>query len=343
MRKEQVLAVMVQVVPIMLLAGCSDVGRGMEGNIYDKMTVFSLLTLVVFAVILVPFVGNSSESKALSRYREVIRNAAANPLSAEDLVTNPVYVWDSPKSFHKMVFAGDGALFESEIVTGNGLDPAPKRAGSWALTPEGALQLSHTFAAGPKLLTRVSRNGYHLATLMRLNSGLAEAWFLGENSLAEVQISCYGYSQSLPSQEKFSASLVRGLTVYWATYPCTSLTSSDEVSVNPLLAYGLITFHADGTLSKSINNAIGGAADYTPAFSGSWRVDEKFGVLYLSVGLYASEITLLSQSEEHHSLLVGTVAGSEQWFLDPERAKGDLTSYLALGVYLDAEARVLYE
>jgi hypothetical protein len=315
----------------------------MEGNIYDKMTVFSLLTLVVLAVILVPFVSNTSESKALSRYREVIRNAAANPLRAEDLVENPVYVWDSAKSFHKMVFARDGTLFESEIVTSNGLDPAPKQSGSWALTAEGALQISHKFAAGPKLLTRVSGNRYHLATLMRLNSGLAEAWFLGENSLAEMQISCYGYPQSLASHRKFTASLISGLTVYWASYPCISLTPSDEVSVNPLLAYGVITFRPDGTLSKSINNPIGGTADYNPSFSGSWRVDENFGVLNLSVGLYAAEITLLLQSEERHSLLVGTIAGSEQWFLDPERAKGDLTSYLALGVHLDAEARVLYQ
>jgi hypothetical protein len=177
---------------------------------------------------------------------------------------------------------------------------------------------------------------------MRLKSGFADAWYLGENSLAKVQISCFGYSDSLPSSEKFTATLVNGVTVYWATYPCLLPTSGNEISVNPELAFGVITFHADGTLSKSINNPIGAAPDYRPAFTGTWNIDEKFGVLNMSVGLYNAEITMLLHRVEHQSLLVGTTAGNEQWFLDRINAKLDLTSYLAIGVHLDAEKSAFF-
>ena len=134
-----------------------------------------------------------------------------------------------------------------------------------------------------------------------------------------MQISCFGYSDSRPSAEKFTPSLISGLTVCWATYPCVVLTSGNEVSVNPELAYGVITFHADGTLSKSINNPSDAAPDYRPSFTGTWKVDENFGVLNMSVGLYTTEITLHLHSIEHHNLLVGSTAGNEQWFLDQRK------------------------
>jgi hypothetical protein len=347
MKKQHMLATIPLAITTMLILGCNDVGRGMAGNIYEKMTIFSLLTLTIFAVLLIPFVSGTSESRTLALYRELIRNAAAVPLSADDLTAHPVYVWDSARSFRKMLFARDNSLLESAIITSNGPDPALETAGTWAITPGGDLQLFRRGTSCPKLLTRISPDGYHLATLMRLKSGLADAWFFGASALVEVQIACFGYSGSLPSlvrsPGKFTASLVRGLTVYWASYPCTALTSSNEVAVNPLLAFGVLTFHADGTLAKSINNPIDAVPDYQPRFRGTWRVDENFGVLNLSVGLYATEITLLFHDAEHQSLLVGTLTGSEQWFLDPERAKRDLLAYLAIGVHLDAGKGALYE
>ena len=171
---------------------------------------------------------------------------------------------------------------------------------------------------------------------MRLKSGYANAWFLGKRSLAHAQISCFGYSGSQPETEKFTASLLSGLTVYWATYPCLIPASSDEVCVNPELAFGMITFHEDGTLSKSINNPPDAVPDFSPSFTGTWKIDENFGVLNLSVGLYFTEITLLLHTSEHHTLLVGTTSGNEQWFLDPAHAAKDLATHLAIGVYLDA-------
>ena len=324
------------------LAGCRGVGTGMEGNIYEKMSIFSLIALTFLAVVLIPFVSPSSDSKALARFRELVRKVPPLPLSAAELTGNPVYLWSSRKSFQKMLFAGDGTFSESELVTANGLDPKPRPCGSWALTAGGSLRITREITSGTRVFARVSPGGYQLPTLMRLDSGHAEAWFLGEQSLARVQISCFGYSDSSPSAEKFTEQLVAGRTVYWATYPPLQLSSGNEVSVNPELAFGVLIFHADGTLAKSINNPLDGPPDYRPSFTGTWRVDRKFGVLHLSAGLYTTEIVLLLQRDREQSLLVGTTAGNEQWFLDPEKGKEDLVTHLAVAVHLDAGKRHLF-
>jgi hypothetical protein len=235
-----------------------------------------------------------------------------------------------------MLFCKDGSLFASSIVTTNGIDPETVPSGTWALTREGILRISFKDTSKSRDFVRVSLNGYNTPTLMRLKSGYAKAWFLGERSLAHAQICCFGYSGSHTETKKFTTLLLSGVTVYWATYPCLIPASSDEVCVNPELAFGMITFHEDGTLTKSINNQLDAVPDFRPSFTGTWGIDEHFGVLNLSVGLYATEITLLLQSREQHTLLVGTTAGNEQWFLDPERASQDLATHLAVQVYLDA-------
>ena len=340
MKKKLVLTAAAIMTACVALLSCRGVGSGMEGNIYEKMTIFSLIALTFIAVLLIPFVN--SDSRALSRYRELVRTSAPLPLTAEMLTSNPVYLWESRKSFHKMLFARDGTFSESGIVTANGLDPAAHPCGTWAITSEGNLQISRQVAAGTRVFTRISQSDHNLATLMRLPSGVAEAWFLGENSLAKVQISCFGYSDSNPSAEKFTTPLLGGRTVYWATYPPVVLTSGEEVSVNPELAYGVLTFHADGTVSKSVNNPIDAPPDYRPTFTGTWRVEEDFGVLNMSVGLYTTEVTLLLPGAGLQNLLVGTTAGAEQWFLDPGKAKEDLITHLAIAVHLDADKRTLF-
>jgi len=312
----------------------------MEGSLYEKMTIFSLIALTFLAVILIPFLSSSSDSKALARYREQIRQARPHPLNEAELTGFPVYLWDSRKSFHKMLFGLDGSFSESPLTTSNGVDPAAQPCGSWTVTPEGELKIARKLAAGVRVLTRVSPEGYQLPTLMRLNSGFAEAWFLGEQSLAQVQISCFGYSESRPSPDKFTAQLLRGLTVYWATYPALVLSAGNEVTVNPELDYGALTFHPDGTLSKSISNPIDAPPDYRQSFSGTWQVDENFGVLHTSVGLYTTEIKLLLHGTRPETLLVGTTSGNEQWFLDRDRAKEQLQAHLGAAVYLDARELV---
>jgi len=333
-------AALTTVLVALSLASCRGVGTGMEGNLYEKMTIFSLIALTFLAVILIPFVSPGSDSKALARYRELIRQAPPLPLSAAELTGFPVYLWDSRKSFHKMLFGADGSFSESPLTTSNGVDPAAQPCGSWTLTAEGELQIARRLAAGVRRLTRVSPDGYHLPTLMRLNSGFAEAWFLGEQSLAEVQISCFGYSESRPSPDKFTAQLLQGLTVYWATYPAVVLSTGGEATVNPEFAYGVVIFHPDGTLSKSISNPIDAPPDYRPSFSGTWQVDENFGVLHTSAGLYTTEIKLLLHGTRPETLLIGSTAGNEQWFLDGDRGKEQLQALLGVAIYLDAGGRV---
>jgi len=324
------------------LCSCDLVYRGVEGNIYEKMTIFSMIILTVFAILFVPFVSSQVSSKALLRFRELVRNASASPLSAAELTSHPVYFWDSRRSFRKMVFGADGALSESTIVTSNGVDPETRTAGSWEFTPTGSVRLSLMVTSTTIEFTRVSLDGYRLPTLLRLRSGYAQAWFLGEHGLAHAQIACFGYSQSEPPTAKFTPDLVSGMTVYWGSYPCLLPTSADELSVNPELAYGVMSFHDDGTLLKSINNPLDAPPDYRPTFTGTWRLDERLGVLNLSVGLYTTEITLHLHDPGRHTLLIGTTAGNEQWFLDPERGQQDLANYLAIGVYLDSGKTSLF-
>ncbi|HJV36734.1 hypothetical protein [Geomonas sp.] len=335
MRARVVAAAMVVLILPITLAGCSALYRGVEGNIYEKMTVFSMIVFTVFAILFVPFVSGIGGDKELARFREVIWKAAAKPLSPAELSSHPVYVWDSPNSFYKRTFSTDGTLSESAIVTVNGLDPPVERSGSWALGGDGVLRITIHSTGSTKSYTPVSRDAFGLATLLRLETGFAELWYLGQRGLAHAQISCFGYSRSVPPTERFSAPLVKGATVYWATYPLLALVSGDEASVNPALVYGAMTFHEDGTLTKSRDNRVEGRPDYSTCLSGTWRVDETYGVLDLTIGPYTREIKLFLRCEASGSFLVGTTEGSEQWFLDPARGKEQVASYLALGAYLD--------
>jgi hypothetical protein len=234
-----------------------------------------------------------------------------------------------------MVFATDGSPYESSILTANGQDPEVHHAGTWALTPDGILQITPKVTGRTRNYSRISPETCTLPALMRLSSCYAEAWYFGKYSLTLTQISCFGYSASSAARERFTASLVSGLTVYWATYPCVIPSASDLVSVNPELAFGTVTFNEDGTLSRSISNSLDGLPDFNPSFSGTWSVDEDVGVMNITVGLYTTEITLLLHTPEHHTMLVGSTAGNGQWFMHPEHARQDLARYLAIGVYLD--------
>ncbi|HJV64892.1 MAG TPA: hypothetical protein VJ550_04075 [Geomonas sp.] len=341
MKRNMAPTAIAMVILLAALTGCSTLYRGVEGNIYEKMTVFSMIVIVVFAILFVPFVTGIGGDKDLARFRGAIWKAAAQPLSPEELTSHPAYLWDSPNSFYKRVFAADGSLWESPIVTVNGLDPEVERSGSWTLGEDGVLRI--TMETGClKNYTPISRCAFGLATVMRLETGFAEAWYLGERGLAHAQISCFGYSRSLPPAGRFTVPLVSGATVYWATYPCCALASGDELSVNPALAYGAMTFHPDGTLARSRDNRVEGRPDYTASFSGTWRIDEVYGVLDLTIGPYTREIKLFLPGSEPGSFLVGTTEGSEQWFLDPGHGREQLASYLALGAYLDGGKAELF-
>ena len=158
------------------LAGCRGVGTGMEGNIYEKMTIFSLITLTFIAVILIPFVSSTLDSKSLARYRELVRNAPPLPLSATELTGSPAYLWGSRRSLQKMLFAEDGIFSESGIVTANGLDPKPHPCGTWKVDENfGVLNLLAGLYTTEIVLLR------HLAPehclLVGTTSG-CEQWFL---------------------------------------------------------------------------------------------------------------------------------------------------------------------
>jgi hypothetical protein len=323
------------------LVSCGGLYRGTEGNIYEKMTIFSIILISVVALVLVPFLSGGN-GKDLSRFREVVRNAPLRRLTDKELTSYPVYFWDARRSFRKLLFSADHYFSESSIITANGQDPEVHNSGEWALTPEGILQITPAVTGRIKSYCRISPESCGVPTLMRLSSCYAEAWFMGRDSLTRTQIACFGYSASLPARPRFTVSLVSGLTVYWATYPCVIPVASDLVSINPELAFGVIKFNEDGTLSRSTSNTMDSPPDYNLAFSGTWDVDEDLGVVNISVGLYTTEVTLLLHCREDHTMLVGSTAGNGQWFTNPDHAREDLARYLAVGVYLDPEKKEVF-
>jgi hypothetical protein len=339
MKRDSAYIAVAGIVSVMAVAGCTAIDRGMAGNIYEKMTVFSMIVFFVFAIVFIPFLTGKGNNKVAVGYREAVKGAPASHLPLTELTADPLYVWDSRRSYKKMLFADDGSFSESTIIRGNGEDPKTLPAGSWEAGSDGTLNLSYKLNGSSRSFTCIATGGYHLPAIMRLISGYVEAWYLGIEGLALAQISCFGYSDSLPPTEKFTAALIKGVTVYWATYPCVLPVSEGEISVNPELAYGMMVFQEDGTLTKSINNPIEGKPDYNPSFTGTWRMDEKLGVLNLSAGLYTTEVVLHLHDAKRNSLIIGTTAGNEQWFLDQQHGKEDLASYLSLGVNLDVTKR----
>jgi hypothetical protein len=339
MKRESAYIAVAGMVSVIAVVGCTAIDRGMAGNIYEKMTVFSMIVFFVFAIIFIPFLTGKGNNKVAVGYREAVKGAPACHLPPAEFTSNPLYVWDSRRSYKKMLFADDGTFSESTITRGNGEDPKTYPAGNWEVEPDGTLNLSYKLNGSSRSFSCIATGSYNLPAIMRLSSGYVEAWYLGEDSLALAQISCFGYSDSLPPTEKFAAALIRGVTVYWASYPCVLPVSEGEISVNPELAYGVMVFQEDGTLTKSINNPVDGKPDYNPSFTGTWRVDEKLGVLNLSAGLFTTEVVLHLHDAKRNSLIIGTTAGNEQWFLDRQHGNEDLANYLALGVYLDAAKR----
>ncbi|MBJ6726449.1 hypothetical protein [Geomesophilobacter sediminis] len=319
---------------VLVPAACAGVGRGMEGNLYEKTGIFSLIALVLFAMVMTPFLSGLGENRAFARYRERIRAAAPIPIAPELLTRHPVYVWDYRNSFHKLVFTADGSYAESSITTTNGKEPETVPAGSWELTPQGVLRLRPRLTGSDRDYARISAEHPRLPALMRIGPVSVEAWYLGPDGLAQVQISCFGYSGAVPPVERFSAETVRGRSVYWVTYPSLVPISSYEVEIAPELSFGLLVFNEDGTLTRSIGNTVDGSPDYRPSFSGTWRVAPQYGILHLWVGHLHTEVTLQSRNAASEQLMVSTPEGSELWFLDPERGREELARYLAIATEL---------
>ena len=310
-----------------VLAACNGSQGGNEGNIYERMAIYSLIFLSFFAVFIVSFGGGRRRGREPSGWGAAKQTRETYPLSAPELTGCPVYVWDYRSSFHKIVFHPDGAFSKSSGVSSNGLDPKTTAAGTWALDPDGKLRITPRSAGAPRLYTRISRHGP--AVLMRPDLGLVEAWYMGPSALACIQISIFGNSASVPGTMKFSTALVSGRTFYGATYPCLVVTTSGEVVADHEATCSLIAFHGDGTLSKSADNRIGSAPDYAPSITGTWSVDDGSGVLTMTVSGFRTTAFILGMTSGDCGLLVGTTTENRLWFPDNERAPAKLGAYLS--------------
>jgi hypothetical protein len=211
----------------------------------------------------------------------------------------------------------------------NGLDPKVTAVGTWALTSEGKVMMTYGSPGTTKIYTRIAKSTS--TVLMKPDSGLVEAWYFGSGSLANIQISIFGCSASVPATMKFTTALVSGKTVYWATYPCLLVTTSGEVAVNHETVYGMITFNGNGILTKSIDNKINSLPNYTPSVSGIWSVDDNSGVLTMTVSGFTTAASILTQESEYCEWLVSTTAENRLWFSDPTNATEKLSTYISEG------------
>ncbi|MDR3581196.1 MAG: hypothetical protein P4L44_14640 [Oryzomonas sp.] len=309
------------------LAACNGIQWGNEGNMHEKMAIYSLISLTVFAVFIISFGGGRRRGREPSGVGAAEQPSATYPLSAPELTGYPAYVWDYRSSFHKIVFHPDGAFSKSSGVSSNGLDPTATAAGTWTLTPDGKLRITPRSAGAPHMYTRIS--GHGSAVLMRPDLGLVEAWYMGPGALARIQISIFGNSASIPATMRFSTALVSDRIFYGATYPCLMVTTSGEVVADYEATCGLIAFHGDGTLAKSVDNRIGSAPDYAPSIAGTWSVDEGAGSLTMTVSGFRTTAFILGLASGEWGLLVGTTTGNRLWFPGHECAPARLAAYLS--------------
>lgn len=305
---------------------------GSDGNIVDKMAIFSLISLAVFSIIHVSIGERRRKNIRSSEKVDPIQQSFAYSLSTTNLTSYPVYVWDCRDSFHKIVFHPDGVLLKSSSVSTNGLDPSVTSAGVWALTSDGKVKVTLNSSGTTKIYTRISKNSSRV--LMQPDFGLVEAWFLGIGSLANIQISIFGFSASVSATMKFTTFFVSGRSFYWATYPCIIVTRFGDVAVNDETTYGMTTFNEDGVLIKSIANMINHTPNYTPLFSGIWTVDDNSGVLTMKVASVATTASILTRESEDCELLIHTPSENKIWFCNPTNAIEELESYISEGCKL---------
>lgn len=309
------------------LTACGGSNYGSGENMFEKMAIFSIISLTVFSIFIVSFGGSKEKNNRSSGKADLLQVGSTYPLSATDLTSYPVYVWDYRSSFHKVVFHADGVFLKSSSVSENGLDPTVTAVGTWALTSDGKVMVTFNRAGTTKIYTRISRNTS--TVLMKPDFGLVEAWYFGSGSLANIQISIFGCTASVPATMKFSTAFVSGRTFYWATYPCILVTNLGEVVVNREAVFGMITFNEDGIFTKSIDNKICSTPNYTRSISGVWSVDDKTGVLTMTVSGFTTTASILTQGSENCEWLVCTAAENRLWFSDSPNAPEKLASYIS--------------
>ncbi|KAB0665617.1 hypothetical protein F6V25_07800 [Oryzomonas japonica] len=320
------------VVLSLTLAACHGNQAINEGNMYEKMGIYLLISLSIFAFFIVSFGGGKRRGKEMGSGADTGQPRAAYPLSATELTDYPVYVWDYRSSFHKAVFHPDGAFSTSPNVSVNGLDPTATAAGNWTLTPDGKLRITPRLAGKSRTYTCISPHDSAAGVLLQPDLGLVEVWYVGPNSLADIQISIFGISASFPATMRFSTAQVSGRTFYGATYPCLEVTSSGEVVTNHETTCGMIAFHEDGTLARSVDNKIGSVPDYAPSITGNWSVDDESGVLTMMVSGFRTTASILGPAPGNGGLIVGTTIENRLWFPDHEQVSATLAAYLSEAV-----------
>ena len=175
---------------LLLLSACGDHG-GSEGNVVEKMAIFSLISLSVFALISISFSGGKEKGS-------VPDDVSASPLTDSILTAGTVYACGPSSSFRKMKFAPDGTFLSSPSMTARGPDPDVTPAGTWKVTFDGAVRL---FLTSPETTVTYSRTGRDTATegmRMVTDSGIAETWHFGPTGLSRAQVACFGPLEPAP-------------------------------------------------------------------------------------------------------------------------------------------------
>jgi hypothetical protein len=169
---------------------------------HEKMAIYSLISLTVFAVILVSFGGGRRRGREPSGGGggwTTLRNLPAVGAGAYRLsgvcLGLPLFIPQDRLSPGRRVLEIVGRLVQRP-------GPTATAAGTWDLTPDGKLRITPRSAGTPHMYTRIS--GHGSAVLMRPDLGLVEAWYMGPGALACIQISIFGNSASVPATMRFS-------------------------------------------------------------------------------------------------------------------------------------------
>jgi len=182
----------------LILGACAGSREGSEGNIVEKMAIFTLISLSAFALVAISFSGRKKGRAFPPADRENDDADAAPPFTVTDLCGCPVYARDPSGSFSKRVFGRDGTLLESSAVAANGIDPPVTPVGTWELTLNGKVTVTPAGTGGATTYSRGVQDEDTASVRVQLDSGGVETWYMGPHGLAAVQLACFGNHASGP-------------------------------------------------------------------------------------------------------------------------------------------------
>jgi len=176
------------------LLACSLPHRVSQGNLYENMTIFTLMTLAAFALVAISF--NQGKNSSAAQQPQISEGKEWIPcFNAETLTAHPIYVLDSHSSFHAMVFDPDGVFWISPTISTNGVAPKAVPAGRWTLSSDGLIRVVRGSTGNAVSYICLERDREASTARIRSDVNREETWFYGPDGLAGAQAFCFGTAE----------------------------------------------------------------------------------------------------------------------------------------------------